>query len=79
MSTEAAAEVWRDKKRYLWLMGLIAPTLLFTMLPMIWVMNRLGWHVAAQLPFWIGPILVYILLRRWICGSAPTVRIRRTS
>ncbi|OBK87585.1 alkane 1-monooxygenase [Mycolicibacter sinensis] len=58
----AAPQAWRDKKRYLWLMGLIAPTALFTMLPIIAAMNRLGWHTAAQLPFWIGPILVYLLL-----------------
>ena len=61
MSTQSA-EVWRDKKRYLWLMGLIAPTVMFTMLPFVWAMNRFGWHLAAQAPFWIGPILVYVLL-----------------
>ena len=55
-------EVWRDKKRYLWLMGLIAPTALFVMLPIVWAFNHAGWHVAAQVPFWIGPILLYILL-----------------
>lgn len=32
-------EEWRDKKRYLWLMGLIAPTALVVMLPLIWGMN----------------------------------------
>ena len=53
---------WRDKKRYLWLMGLIAPTALFVMLPLVWAFNHWGWHVAAQVPFWIGPILLYILL-----------------
>ena len=53
---------WRDKKRYLWLMGLIAPTALFVMLPLVWAFNQWGWHVAAQVPFWIGPILLYILL-----------------
>lgn len=55
-------ENWRDKKRYLWLMGLIPPTALFVMLPLIWGLNQFGWHAAAQVPFWIGPILVYILL-----------------
>ncbi|OBH15562.1 alkane 1-monooxygenase [Mycolicibacter terrae] len=58
----APIQAWRDKKRYLWLMGLIAPTLIFTMLPFVWAMNRLGWHGAAQVPFWIGPILIYLLL-----------------
>ena len=57
-----APEVWRDRKRYLWLMGLIAPTLLFIMLPVVMVLNRFGWHVAAMVPFWIGPILIYVLL-----------------
>ncbi|KWX69091.1 alkane 1-monooxygenase [Mycobacterium sp. NAZ190054] len=56
------AEQWRDKKRYLWLMGLIAPTALFVMLPLIWALNEIGWHAAAQVPLWIGPILLYILL-----------------
>ncbi|OBJ00093.1 alkane 1-monooxygenase [Mycobacterium alsense] len=59
---EAGAPVWRDKKRHLWLMGLIAPTALFAMLPIVWAANRLGWHAAAQVPLWIGPILVYVLL-----------------
>lgn len=54
--------VWRDKKRRLWLMGLIAPTALFVMLPIVWGLNQLGWHAAAQAPLWIGPILVYVLL-----------------
>ncbi|MGB8402915.1 MAG: alkane 1-monooxygenase [Mycobacterium sp.] len=56
------AAQWRDRKRYLWLMGLIAPTALFLMLPLIWGLNQFGWHVAAQLPLWIGPILLYVLL-----------------
>ena len=53
---------WRDKKRYLWLMGLIVPTAVLVILPIVWALNQFGWHVAAQLPFWIGPILVYIVL-----------------
>ncbi|MEZ0054176.1 alkane 1-monooxygenase [Mycobacterium sp. MAA66] len=56
------ATQWRDRKRYLWLMGLIAPTALFLMLPLIWGLNQFGWHGAAQLPLWIGPILLYVLL-----------------
>ena len=61
-SEHLAVDEWRDKKRYLWLMGLIAPTALFVMLPVTWAFNRAGWHEAAQVPFWIGPILLYILL-----------------
>ena len=56
------APAWRDKKRRLWLMGLIAPTALFVMLPLIWGLNRLGWHAAAQVPLWIGPLLLWVLL-----------------
>ncbi|ULE35438.1 alkane 1-monooxygenase [Mycobacterium sp. IDR2000157661] len=43
-------------------MGLIAPTALFWMIPVVWGLNLLGWHAAAQVPFWIGPILLFILL-----------------
>jgi alkane 1-monooxygenase len=53
---------WRDKKRYLWLMGLLAPTALFVVLPLVWAFNQWGWHAAAQVPFWIGPILLYVVL-----------------
>jgi alkane 1-monooxygenase len=53
---------WRDRKRYLWLMALIVPTAVLVMLPLVWALNQLGWHAAAQVPFWIGPILVYIVL-----------------
>ena len=60
--SEVEIAQWRDKKRYLWLMGLIAPTALFVMLPLVWAFNQWGWHVAAQVPFWIGPILLYVLL-----------------
>lgn len=65
MSTEISeidVQQWRDKKRYLWLMGLIVPTAVLVMLPLIWAFNQLGWHAAAQVPFWIGPILVYLVL-----------------
>lgn len=54
--------VWQDKKRYLWLMGLIVPTLLLVILPIVWAMNQLGWQTASQVLFWIGPILLYVLL-----------------
>jgi len=53
---------WRDRKRYLWLMGLIVPTAIFVMLPVVWATNQLGWHTVAQVPLWIGPILLYVLL-----------------
>ena len=53
---------WQDKKRYLWLLRLIAPTALLVILPIVWAMNRAGWHTASQVLFWIGPILVYVVL-----------------
>ncbi|MGC2656111.1 MAG: alkane 1-monooxygenase [Mycobacterium sp.] len=62
MSTEVAGEIWRDKKRHLWLMGLIAPTALLVILPVVWALNLAGWQTASQALFWIGPILVYLVL-----------------
>ena len=56
------AGAWRDKKRYLWLLGLFVPTMLFLILPVVWGLNSIGWHTGSQLPFWIGPILLYVLL-----------------
>lgn len=53
---------WRDKKRYLWLLGLIAPTALFIVLPLVWAFNQFGWTATSQAFFWIGPFLIYILL-----------------
>src|ERR1700733_9948536 len=61
-STGTRVGVWLDKKRYLWLMGLIVPTAVLVILPIVWALNQFGWHAAAQVPFWIGPILVYIVL-----------------
>jgi alkane 1-monooxygenase len=58
----AEAPVWRDKKRRLWLLGLVAPTALFVVLPLIWALNRLGWQAGSQALLWVGPILVYVLL-----------------
>ena len=70
MSTDANASEqrvappqWRDSKRYLWLWGLFAPTGLFTIaIPLIWGLNQLGWHRIAEIPFWLGPVLVYIVI-----------------
>jgi alkane 1-monooxygenase len=43
-------------------MGLIVPTAIFVVLPVVWAANQFGWHTAAQAPLWIGPILLYVLL-----------------
>ncbi|UMB68413.1 alkane 1-monooxygenase [Mycobacterium paraterrae] len=53
---------WRDKKRRLWMMGLVFPTLTITVTPFIWGMNQLGWYPASQVLFWIGPILLYVVM-----------------
>ena len=42
------ARVWQDKKRHLWLMGLIVPTLLLAILPIVWAMNQA--RLADRLP-----------------------------
>ena len=60
-STDNTME-WQDKKRRLWLMGLVFPTLIITVTPFIWGMNQLGWYPASQVLFWIGPILLYVVM-----------------
>ncbi|WP_328394377.1 alkane 1-monooxygenase [Nocardia sp. NBC_00416] len=59
---DAAPPQWRDRKRYLWLFGLVAPTALGLGAALVWVFNRLGWHQTAPVWWWIGPLLVYVLL-----------------
>ena len=55
-AAEPAADQWRDKKRHLWLVGLVAPTALFVVLPLVRFMNQHGWHTASQSLLWIGPL-----------------------
>ncbi|MBO0854462.1 MAG: alkane 1-monooxygenase [Nocardia sp.] len=69
MSTEVDTQMdrpesgWRDRKRYMWLWGLFAPTGLFTIgIPLVWALNLLGWQLLARVPFWLGPILIYIVI-----------------
>ena len=51
----AGAPAWRDKKRYLWLLGTVVPLFLF-----------LGWGLVEAtglgLFWWIGPMVVYVLI-----------------
>lgn len=54
---------WRDRKRYYWLWGLFVPTGLFVLgLPLIFRLNEVGMHGLAHVPFWLGPILLYIVI-----------------
>ncbi|WP_141015195.1 fatty acid desaturase [Nocardioides sambongensis] len=48
---EGSTEVWRDPKRYLWLLGLVIPTL---GIAIVGVYAMLGWHWVL----WGGPILI---------------------
>lgn len=61
-SHDEVAPQWRDRKRYLWLFGLVAPTALGTAAVLVWICHRLGWHDVAPVWWWIGPLLVYVLL-----------------
>jgi len=50
-----STEQWKDKKRYLWLIGLVVPSLAF----IGWGMWSLtGWGVW----FWIGPIVILVVV-----------------
>lgn len=53
---------WRDPKRYLWLLGLIAPTALFLAAGLVWILNQTPLAAASPVLWWIGPLLVYGLL-----------------
>jgi alkane 1-monooxygenase len=50
-----STEGWRDKKRYLWLIGLVVPSLAFVGFGM-WSLT--GWGVW----FWIGPIVILVIV-----------------
>src|SRR6476620_2204413 len=50
-----STELWKDKKRYLWLIGLVVPSLAFIGYGM-WALT--GWGVW----FWIGPIVILVVV-----------------
>lgn len=54
--------VWRDRKRHMWLYGMIPPTAIFIATALVYAMNQLGWQQFSPFFFWIGPLLVYVLL-----------------
>ncbi|MEU1204880.1 alkane 1-monooxygenase [Nocardia sp. NPDC005825] len=53
---------WRDRKRYLWLLGLVPPTALFLAMALVWTFNEFGWTAVSPVWWWIGPLIVYVLL-----------------
>ncbi|WP_310768191.1 alkane 1-monooxygenase [Mycobacterium sp. Z3061] len=61
-SSGASVAQWRDRKRYLWPLGLILPTSLLVAVGVAWLFGRLGWTAATPVLWWIGPILLYVLL-----------------
>jgi alkane 1-monooxygenase len=60
--TAAVPRQWRDRKRYLWLLGLVAPTALLVATALVRAFNWFGWQAVSPVWWWIGPILVYVLL-----------------
>ncbi|WP_067670440.1 alkane 1-monooxygenase [Nocardia miyunensis] len=60
--TAAGPRQWRDRKRYLWLLGLVAPTALLVAAALVRAFNWFGWQAVSPVWWWIGPILVYVLL-----------------
>ncbi|MFD6675396.1 alkane 1-monooxygenase [Rhodococcus zopfii] len=56
------AQQWHDRKRYLWLLGLVPPTAVFAATALVWAFDRLGWTAVTPVWWWIGPLLVYVLL-----------------
>src|SRR5690606_18097508 len=68
MSTASADSVdrpdlqWRDRKRHLWLLGLVPPTALFVATALVWGGNELGLQSVTPVLWWIGPLLIYVLV-----------------
>lgn len=50
-----STEAWKDKKRYLWLIGLVVPSLAGVGFALWWLT---GWGVW----FWIGPIVILVVV-----------------
>ena len=48
---EGSSAQWKDKKRYLWLIGLVVPSLAFVALGLWQLTGSTAW-------FWIGPVIV---------------------
>ncbi len=50
-----STEQWRDRKRFLWLIGLVVPSLAFV--------GFGGWQLTGSgLWFWIGPVVILVIV-----------------
>lgn len=76
--TESPVERWRDRKRHLWLVGLVLPTALPVSVALAWVFVKLGWNAATPVLWWVGPLLLYVLLPILDLFLAPTAKTRPT-
>ena len=67
-----STEQWRDKKRFLWLIGLVVPSLAFV-----------GYGLWAATGFggclWIGPVVILVSSRPSTCSPGSTARTRPTT
>ncbi|MDG3009160.1 alkane 1-monooxygenase [Rhodococcus sp. D2-41] len=54
--------LWRDRKRYLWLFGLVPPSAVFLAVLLVWALNLTPAAPISPVVWWIGPILVYLLI-----------------
>ncbi|MCW2773595.1 MAG: alkane 1-monooxygenase [Nocardioides sp.] len=52
---QGSSDSWKDKKRYLWLIGLVVPSLAFIGYGM-WALT--GWGIW----FWIGPVVILVVV-----------------
>ncbi len=52
---EGSTEQWRDRKRYLWLIGLVVPSLAFLAYAGWWLTGLGAW-------FWLGPFVILVLI-----------------
>ncbi|MGL4306012.1 MAG: alkane 1-monooxygenase [Mycobacteriaceae bacterium] len=59
---QGQVEQWRDKKRYLWLLGLIPPTAMFIATGLIFLLNKVELQAISPALLWLGPFLVFIFL-----------------
>ena len=51
-----STEHWRDRKRYLWRIGLVVPSLAF--------IGYGGWQLTGSgVWFWIGPIVILVVVK----------------